>query len=90
MENKTFIESINNIENRLLSLNKTWSKIYVLVDENTQEHCLPFLFSEIDFFKNAEVIAVQSGEGSKSIEICFQIWQMMQETGADRKSLLIN
>ena len=90
MKNKTFIESVNNLESRLLSLNKTWSKVYILVDENTKEHCLPFLFSEMDFFKEAEVIEVGASEESKSIEICYQIWQMLQETGADRKSLLVN
>jgi len=90
MEFINYIESINNLENRLLSLNKTWSKIYVLVDENTKEHCLPFLFSEMDFFKEAEIIEIESGESSKSIEICCQIWQMLNENGADRKSLMVN
>ena len=67
MENKIFIESINNVENRLLSLNKTWSKVFVLADENTQEYCLPFLFSEIDFFKEAEVIAIEQEKEVKAL-----------------------
>ncbi len=71
-------------------LTKTWSKIYVLVDENTQEHCLPRLFENLDFFSEAEVLVVEANESSKSIEIAYQLWGAMIETGGDRNSLLVN
>jgi 3-dehydroquinate synthase len=64
--------------------------VYVLVDENTKEHCLPVLFQNLDFFSDAEIIEIESGEDSKSIDICYQLWGMMLETGATRNSVLVN
>lgn len=68
---------------------KTYSKIGVLVDENTEEHCLPILASKIsiaDFI----VIKIKSGELQKNLETCQFIWNTMLENGFDRHSLLIN
>lgn len=90
MQTHTHIASIHGFESIVLTHHKKWDKIYVLVDENTKEHCLPALFQGMDFFADAEIIEIEPGEESKSIEICYQIWEMMLVTGATRNSLLVN
>ena len=66
------------------------SKFYILVDENTLKNCLPALIVNVELLKDAEIIEIESGEESKTIEVCMQIWQVLLDMKADRKSLLIN
>lgn len=66
------------------------SKIFLLVDENTHEHCLPHFLSQIRFDGTIEIIEIQSGEIHKTIETCMGVWRTLSELSADRKSLLIN
>ena len=67
-----------------------YSKIFVLVDENSNEHCLPQLLPMIETQSEIEIIELESGEENKTIETCVQIWNVLIELGADRKSLIIN
>lgn len=67
-----------------------FSKIVVLVDENTIAHCYPQLVSGIPAFEKAEIIELESGEENKTIEICTQLWLTLEELGVDRKSLIVN
>lgn len=67
-----------------------YSSIYILVDENTHELCLPLFMSEIVGDYNFEIIEIESGEINKTIETCVGVWEALSELGADRKSLLIN
>jgi 3-dehydroquinate synthase len=90
MKSNIQIASINDFESVLSPLKANWDKVYVLVDENTKEHCLPVLFANMDFFTDAEIIEIESGEETKSIEVCTQIWEMMLVTGATRNSVLVN
>lgn len=90
MKTNTHIGSIHDFEDVLKQLNSNYDKVYVLVDENTKEHCLPVLFENMDFFTDAEIIEIEPGEESKSIEITAQIWEMMLATGATRNSVLVN
>lgn len=69
---------------------KDYSKIFVLVDSNTHEHCLPILLEELVTVGQIEVIEIPAGEENKVIEIAVQIWATLTEFGADRKSILIN
>lgn len=66
------------------------SKIFVLVDENTLEHCIPTLLLENKALHNAEIIEIDSGEENKTLDICYQIWKTLADYKADRNSLLIN
>lgn len=66
------------------------SKIFLLVDENTLNHCASILISNIELLQNAEIIEIESGEENKTIDICYQIWKTLSEYEADRNSLLIN
>lgn len=65
-----------------------YSKVAVLVDENTRRHCLPLFEKSIktDF----EVIEITSGESQKNIETCTHIWDKMLRLGLDRHSLFVN
>src|SRR5690606_26704469 len=68
----------------------SYSKILVLTDRNTSEHCLPILQQAIPGWDGYDVIEVDPGEENKNIDFCVGIWRMMLDFGADRQSLLIN
>ncbi|MCP4439915.1 MAG: 3-dehydroquinate synthase [Aureispira sp.] len=74
--------------NELLS-KKKYSKHFVLVDENTQEHCLPILQGALGTYE-LQVITIAAGEEHKNLETCQQIWQQLLALGADRKAVLLN
>ena len=77
--------------NRFLKSNKTkYSKLFILVDENSLKFCYPQLVEKIEAFEEGEIIEIDSGEQSKTIEVCAQIWAALSEYGADRKSLFVN
>lgn len=65
-----------------------YSKILVLVDENTKRACLPLLKSELKI--DLEVISIASGEQEKNIHTCTHVWDKMLDLKADRHSLCIN
>ena len=69
---------------------KAYSSIYILVDSNTQDKCSRFLSEKIEADVRIEWIEIEPGEESKTILTCSEIWKTLSETGADRKSLLIN
>jgi 3-dehydroquinate synthase len=68
-----------------------YSQVYVLVDENTNIHCLPLLQGalvdeEVYFF----YLEVPAGEQSKDISTCTSLWESLSEDNADRKTLMVN
>ncbi len=66
------------------------AKLFILCDENTMQHCFPVLSGKVEQVRDAELIEINPGEESKSVEICSQIWTVLGELGADRGSVLIN
>jgi 3-dehydroquinate synthase len=68
---------------------KKYSKIFFLVDELTEKHCLPILIESLEI-ADYDIIEVSSGEENKNIDFCIGIWRMLIDFGADRNSLLIN
>ena len=66
-----------------------YSKIVVLIDENTRHHCLSTLLSNTDI-ENLKLIEIPSGEVHKSIETCNVIWKQMIVKQLDRNALVIN
>ncbi len=73
-----------------LKNNQNFSKIFVLVDSNTSEHCLPPFLQKVGILKDYELIEIEPGEDNKNIHTVVGIWDTLTELGADRKSLLIN
>ncbi|MFB9053729.1 3-dehydroquinate synthase [Formosa undariae] len=66
------------------------STIFILVDQNTHELCLPHLLAEISTTTTIEIVEIEAGEINKTIETCVGVWNVLSELGADRKSLVIN
>ncbi|WP_285269070.1 3-dehydroquinate synthase [Kaistella rhinocerotis] len=75
--------------NAYLESNKP-SKIIFLTDENTHEHCLPFLLSNVTTEVPYEVIEIEPGEELKTIDTATQLWEILSDFEADRKTLMIN
>ena len=69
---------------------KNYSKIFLLVDENTHQYCLPKFLSNIETEIEIEIIEIEAGEIHKNIETCTGVWSALSELDADRKSLMIN
>ncbi|MGC1631266.1 MAG: 3-dehydroquinate synthase [Gelidibacter sp.] len=67
-----------------------FSKIFIIVDNNTHLHCLPQFMSKLETDLNCEVIEIEAGEANKNIDTCVGVWNALSELGADRKSLIIN
>ncbi len=66
-----------------------YSKVVLLVDENTKTHCLP-VFTQLVPMQPDGVITIKAGEQFKTISACVPVWQTLSELGCDRKSLLLN
>lgn len=69
---------------------KKYSKIFILVDTHTNTHCLPSFMAYVTIEASIEIIEIEPGESIKSVVTCVELWQLLTEMGADRKSLLIN
>lgn len=67
-----------------------YSSLFILADSHTNELCLPKFLSLLATEKNIEIIEIESGEAEKNISTCVEIWNILTELGADRKTLLIN
>lgn len=66
------------------------SQLFILVDENTHEYCLPILLGNLETQIPFEIIEIEAGEELKNIETATQLWEILSEFKADRKSLMIN
>lgn len=69
---------------------ENFSKIFILVDENTHSLCLPFFLESLETTLEIEIIEIESGEINKTIDTCVGVWNTLSDLDADRKSLLIN
>ena len=65
-----------------------FSKIGILVDENTKISCLNKLKDSLDF--NYHEIEIKSGEENKNLQTCSNVWGILTKLNFDRKSLIIN
>jgi 3-dehydroquinate synthase len=66
-----------------------YSGVVLLVDDNTEKHCLPVLKKHIDT-SSFLIISVPSGELNKNIMTCQQIWKEMMDNGVGRRALCID
>ncbi len=80
----------NSSFNLLLSTKYKNSKKIVIVDENTQEECWPFVLTTFEELSDAEVIVLPSGEENKVMEVCFQVWEAFTNYNIQRNDLIIN
>ena len=84
-----FNESGYEALNKHLAENK-YSNLFIIVDSNTNESCLPVFLPYLETDLTIEIIEFDAGENFKNIETCVSIWNVLTELGADRKSLIIN
>lgn len=75
--------------NKHLAINN-YSKLFIIVDQNTFEHCYPAFCSKIETTLEIEVIQIEAGEENKNIETCSGVWNALSDLNADRKCLIIN
>ena len=68
---------------------KDFNSVFVLVDENTDKHCLDIFINKSSIEEYNKII-IKAGEENKNINTCIQIWKELNLQKADRKSLLIN
>ena len=73
--------------NTLLS-KKSYSKLFVIVDENTDKYCLEYFKSKTSI--NPNILKIKSGEKNKNLETCKEVWYNLTEMDADRMTLIIN
>ena len=90
MEIASYVHISSNIHQTLSELlaSDSFTKVIVLVDENTKKHCYPLIQAVLP--TNHGVIQVKSGEEEKHLQTCTQIWTEMTNMGLDRKALLLN
>lgn len=67
-----------------------YSKIIVLVDENTNNYCLPNFLARLPTEIEIEIIEIEAGEEMKNVATCLELWQTLIDLGADRKSIILN
>lgn len=70
--------------------NTHYSKLFIIVDSHTNEYCLPKFLPYLATDLTIEIIEFEAGEPNKNIETCVQLWNVLTELGADRKSLVLN
>lgn len=75
---------------RLLWAQKNYASVFLLMDENTHQHCLAPFMASLAWDKPVELIELPSGEQNKQLFFCQSVWEQLSELGADRKSLIIN
>lgn len=64
-------------------------RIFLLVDENTETHCLPLIISFFSL-KEATIIRIPAGEKNKNVNALTHIWSALSNGCATRHSLLIS
>ena len=94
VKNKAYDIKIDSLTNsglaEFIEKNYAENNKVIIVDENTQEHCLPILLNYSEVFNDAEIITVPPGEESKSMDLCMQIWEGFTEYHIKRNDIIIN
>lgn len=66
------------------------SKVFVLVDVNTEAFVLPRLQQQSEVVNTAQIITIKAGDVNKTLDSLNFIWQQLVARGATRNSLMIN
>lgn len=71
-------------------VDKNYSQVIILVDSNTNEHCLPFLQASLPSLVQFDIIEIDPGEENKNIDYCIGVWKTMLDFEVDRKAVMLN
>ncbi len=69
---------------------KNYSKLFLIVDSNTHQECLPNFLARLETTISIEIIEIEAGEINKTIDTCVGVWNALSELNGDRKSIVIN
>jgi len=69
---------------------KNYNPVFIICDENTLRHCLPPLIASCPALAESQVIELEAGEQTKSIQVCEQVWKTLLEENAGKQSLVVN
>lgn len=83
-------DGLTNFSQFFIQHKDRWTSVFILVDTNTHQHCLPSFIQGVDGLDSVEILEVEPGEGSKDIEIAANLWLSMAELNVDRKALVLN
>ncbi len=83
-----FDNTLSSLEHFLAE--NSYSKVFIITDENTGKYCLPVLQNKLPNLDNYDIIEIPYGEENKNIDFCIGIWKMLLDFGADRNALVIN
>lgn len=80
----------NDIEAALSTIigEKSYNRIFLLVDSNTRRFCLPCLSDS--FLAKVSVLEIGCGDEQKTLETLASVWSSLSTMGATRHSLMIN
>mgnify|MGYP000896870014 CR=1 FL=1 len=89
--NKQEVILCDELEKDLLGAmnSKSYDKLFILTDENTELHCLPAINKLLNN-NNAISVTIPAGDLNKNIETLSHVWTQLSLRGATRHSLLIN
>jgi 3-dehydroquinate synthase len=62
---------------RQILTERNYSKVFVFVDTNTSEVCLPLFRSLLDDLEDFDIIETDCGEENKNIDFCIGIWKTL-------------
>lgn len=65
-------------------------KIFILVDTNTRQYCLPVLLANVPALQYSEILEIKDGEDQKKIETIISLWEKLSAHSPGRNALLIN
>ena len=94
----SFNASIATLEDMYVAVTTDYkdSRCFVLVDEYTRKHCVPYtvslkrLLTMSSSLQTAKIIEIPSGEHHKNLETFTRIIEQLSANHADRNSVLIN
>jgi 3-dehydroquinate synthase len=84
MQQVRYFSNISELEIQLNGYANSFQRLFVLIDSNTQQHCL----SRVNLAKS-HVIVLKAGEESKRVDNLTYIWTELQNHSANKGSLLI-
>ncbi|MEN8248409.1 MAG: 3-dehydroquinate synthase [Bacteroidota bacterium] len=89
-KNKSTLVFTNSIEELVSEKlkNEHYSTVFVLVDNNTKELCLPLIENSLP--ADYRLIEIKAGEVHKTLTTSLDIWQILTNAHADRSALMIN
>lgn len=82
-------KSLSDFENELHDTFKSYKRVFLLMDENTQVHCLPAFQKVFPSTIDINKIVVAAGEQSKSFTQAEKIWQQLFDANATKNDCLI-